>query len=75
MKGNPISTFPPCTSFHIGEVISSHIPRLVLIRETTIICVVAQVYDCQKARSVLDWQPQYPSFATFMEIKGQQAKE
>ena len=28
MKGNPISTFPPCFSFHIGEVILIGLARL-----------------------------------------------
>ena len=28
MKGNPISTFPPCYSFHIGEVIQTWLARL-----------------------------------------------
>ena len=28
MKSNPISTFPPCSSFHIGEVIQTWLARL-----------------------------------------------
>ena len=28
MKGNPISTLPPCYSFHIGEVIQIWLARL-----------------------------------------------
>ena len=28
MKGNPISTFQPCSSFHIGEVIHTWLARL-----------------------------------------------
>ena len=28
MKGNPINTFPPCSSFHIGEVIQTRLARL-----------------------------------------------
>ena len=28
MKGNPISTFPPCSSYHIGEVIYTWLVRL-----------------------------------------------
>ena len=28
IKGNPIPTFPPCSSFHIGEVIQTWLARL-----------------------------------------------
>ena len=47
MKGNPISIFPPCYSFHIGEVIQIWLARLMwsLRNISHILLVVTLVTD------------------------------